>query len=197
MGCAARIDHGHRSICAEVSAHVLRVGGPDPVSWRRRHPINADGYFPGDPHSGGDSHMAIHRPHHAGNGTARLHLQPVFHQRQRQRHQEYGSADPQRSVNPEDLLPAGRQSGPRHRADRLRHEFHSGPDAARHPAADRRAVQCVERPCPAAQSEFGQPERAAALRFRHLQGPAATGAGSRSHLADAGGRQIPADHGGY
>jgi len=86
--------------------------------------------FSGDPYSGGDSHMAIHRPDHAGNGTARQHLQPVFHQRQRQRHQEHGSADPQRSVDPEDLLPARRQSGPRHRADRFRHEFHSGPDAA-------------------------------------------------------------------
>src|SRR5438270_6421309 len=38
--------------------------------------------------------------------------------RQRQRHQEHGSADPQRSVDSEDLVPAGCQSRPRYRADR-------------------------------------------------------------------------------
>ena len=188
---------GHCSICAEVSAHILRGGSADPVSRRRRHPIDADGYFSGNPHSGRDRHLAIHRPHHAGNGTARQHLQPVFHQRQRQRHQEHGSADPQWSVDPEDLLPAGRQSRPRHRANRLCDQFDSRADAARHRAADRRAVQCVERSGAAAQSQFGQPERAAALRFRHLPRPAATGAGSRRHAADAGGRQVSSDHGGY
>ena len=189
--------YGYCSIRAEISAHVLCGGGADPVSRRRRHPVDADGYLSGNPHPGGHRDLAIHRAHHAGNGTARHHLQPVFHQRQRQRHQEHGSADPQRSVDPEDLLSAGRQSRPRHRADRLRHQLHSRPDAARHPAADRRAVQCVERSRAAAQPQFGQPERAAALRLRHLPGPAATGAGPRRHAADAGRRQISPDHGGY
>src|SRR5438094_9298487 len=45
-----------------------------------------------------DGDLAVHRSDHAGNGTARHHLQPVLDQRQRQRHQEHGSADPQRSV---------------------------------------------------------------------------------------------------
>ena len=35
----------------------------------------------------------LHRPSHAGDGAARHHLQPIFDQRQRQRHQEYGGAD--------------------------------------------------------------------------------------------------------
>ena len=141
--------------------------------------------------------MAIHRPDHAGNGTARQHLQPVFHQRQRQRHQEHGSADPQRSVDPEDLLPARRQSRPRDRANRLRDQCHSLADAARHRAADRRAIQRVERSGAAARSQFRQFERAATLRFRHLSRPAAIGPGSRRHPADAGRRQVSSDHGGY
>ena len=45
-------------------------------------------------------------PQHAGDGAARHHLQPIFHQRERQRHQEHGGADPQRPVGAEDLLPA-------------------------------------------------------------------------------------------
>ena len=194
---AVRTDDGDCSICATVSAHLLCAGGTDPVSRRRRHPVDADGHISGNSNPGGHRDLAIHRPHHAGNGTARHHLQPIFHQRERQRHQEYGSADPQWSVDPEDLLPAGRQPRPRYRADRLRHQFHSRPDAARHSAARRRAVQCVERSGAAAQPQFRQPERAAALRFRHLPGPAATGAGCRRHPADAGRRQISPDHGGY
>ena len=178
-------------------AHVLRGCGPDPVSWRRRHPLDADGHFPGNPHPGGDGDLAIHRSHHAGNGTARHHLQPIFHQRQRQRHQEHGSADPQWSVDPEDLLPARRESRPRYRANRVRDEFDSRADAARDRAADRRAVQCVERSRAAAQPQFGQPERAAALRFRYLPRSPGTGAGSRRHAADAGRRQVSADHGRY
>jgi hypothetical protein len=47
-----RIHNGNRPICAEVSAHVLCGGGIDSVSRCRRHPIDADGYFSGDPHSG-------------------------------------------------------------------------------------------------------------------------------------------------
>ena len=82
------------------------------------------------------------------------------------------SADPQWSVDPEDLLPAGRQHRPRYRADRLRHQLHTAPDATGHSAAGRRAVQCVERSRAATQPQFEQPERAAALRFRYLPGQA-------------------------
>jgi hypothetical protein len=43
---AAKTGDGHCSICAEVSAHILRARGPDSLSRRRRHPVDADGYLP-------------------------------------------------------------------------------------------------------------------------------------------------------
>ena len=103
----------------------------------------------------------------------------------------------QRAVGPEDLFPAERQSRPRDRADRLGDQFDPRADAAGHPAAGDRAVQRVERAGPAAQPEFGQAERAAALRLRHLSGAPAAGAGPRHHAADAVWRQVPPDHGRY
>ena len=44
---------------------------------------------------------------------------------QRQRHQEYGSADHEWSVGSEGIFPAGRQSRPRHCADRVGDELQS------------------------------------------------------------------------
>jgi hypothetical protein len=41
---AMRICYGHCSFRAEVPAHLLRRCRPDPVSGRRRHPIDADGH---------------------------------------------------------------------------------------------------------------------------------------------------------
>ncbi len=64
-----------------------------------------------------------------------------------------------------------------------------------HPAADHRAVQRLERAGAAAQPHLRQPQRAAALRLRHLSPAPAIGAGARRDLPDAGRRQIPADHG--
>src|SRR6202044_3123060 len=61
----------------------------------------------------------------------------------------------------EDLLPTGRQSRARDRADRLGDQFHSGAYAGRHPAADRGAIQRLERSGPAAQFEFEHSERTA------------------------------------
>ena len=66
----------------------------------------------------------------------------------------------------------------------------------RHPAADHRAIQCVVRAGDPAQPEFGQAERTAALRLRHLPGAPATGADPGHHPAHALWRQIPPDHGG-
>src|SRR5207302_545466 len=45
--------------------------------------------------------------------------------------------------------------------------------------------------------QFGQPERAAALRFRHLSRSSAIGACPGRHATDAGGWQISSDHGRY
>ena len=53
---------------------------------------------------------------------------------------------------------------------------------------DRRAVQCVERSGSAAQPQLGQPERAAALRFRHLP--------RRQQLAPIAGVTLPTPAGG-
>jgi len=53
-----------------------------------------------------------------------------------------------------------------------------------------RAIQCVERSGAAAQPEFGQFERAAALRFRHLSRPGSNWRRFRRHPATAGGRQV-------
>ena len=69
--------------------------------------------------------------------------------------------------------------------------------AAGNPAADRRAVQCVERSGAADQPELRHAQRTAALRLRHLPHAPAAGADPRHHAADAGRRQIPADHGRY
>ena len=125
------------------------------------------------------------------------HLQPVFDQRQRQRHQEHGGADAQRAVGAENLLPARRQSRPRHRPDRVGDELDPRADAGRHPAAGHRRLQCLERADSAAQSLLGHLERAAALRLRHLPGAPGAGAGPRRHAADPGRRQVPSDHGRY
>ena len=75
------------------------------------------------------------------------------------------------------------------------HQRHSRPDAARHPAADRGAVQRLERARAADQPELRQPDRAAALRLRHLPHAPAARADSRRHPADAVGRQVSPDHG--
>ena len=191
----ARTSHGHRSLRAEISVHLLRAGGAHPVSRRLGHHGHAGGHLPGDQHSGGVGDLAVHRPEHAGDGAARHDLQPVLDQLQRHRHQEHGGADPQRHFGAEDLLPARRQSRPRHLADRLGDQFDSRADAGRHPAADRRAVQRLERSGAAAQPQLRPPERAAALRLRHLQPAPAACAGAGRDVSDAGRRQVPADHG--
>ena len=57
--------------------------------------------------------------------------------------------------------------------------------AARHPGADRRAVQRLERAGAADRALFRHAQRAAALRLRHLPPAAAAGADPRRHAADA------------
>ena len=103
----------------------------------------------------------------------------------------------ERAFGPEDLLPARRQSRPRDRADRRGDQRHSRAHAAGHPAADRCAVQRLERAGAADQPELRHPQRAAALRLRHLSHAPAAGADPRHHAADAGRRQISPDHGRY
>ena len=68
-------------------------------------------------------------------------------------------------------------------------------DAVRHPAADHRAVQRLVGAGDPAQPQFGQAERAAALRLRHLPGAPAAGADPGHYPADALWRQVSPDHG--
>ena len=158
-------------------------------------PRDADGHLSGNQHPGRDGDLELYRPQHAGDGAARHHLQPVFDQLQRQRHQEHRGADHGRSVGAEDLLPAGRQSRPRDRADRLGDQRHPRAVAAGDPGAARGAVQRLERAGAADQPEFRHAQRTAALRLRHLSDPPATGADPRHHAADAGRRKVSPDHG--
>ena len=130
--------HGHRSICAEISVHVLRAGRPHRVSRRHRHRTMPEDIFPEINIPVVSVIWQYTGPQHAGDGAARHHLQPVLDQHQRDRHQEHGGADAQRHLGAEDLFPARRQPRPRHRADRLGDELDPRPDAGGHPAADRR-----------------------------------------------------------
>ena len=139
------MNHGHSSLRAEVPVHLLRPRGIDCIFGRLGHHGHARGHLPGDQHSGGVGDLAVHRPQHAGNGAARLHLQPVLDQLERQRHQKYGGPDTKRHLGPEDLFPAGREPRSGHRPDRLGYEFDSCSDADRHTAADRCSVQRLER----------------------------------------------------
>ena len=191
----SRVAHGHCSLRVTLPSHFLHRGRAHPVSRRRRQLCHAHGHLSGDQDTGGDGDLELHRAQHAGDGTARHDLQPVFDQRQCQRHQGHRGADDAGIVGPEDLLPARRQHRPRNRADRRRHQRHPRPDAARHPAADRGPVQRLERAGAADQPELRHPERAAALRLRHLPHAPAARADSRRHPADAVGRQVPPDHG--
>jgi hypothetical protein len=56
------------------------------VSWRRRYSVNANGHLSGDQYPGCDGDLAIYRSLQAGNGTARQHLQSIFHQHRRWRY---------------------------------------------------------------------------------------------------------------
>ena len=164
-------------------------------SRRHRDLQHAGRYLPGDQHSCRVSHLAVHRPQHAGDGTARHHLRPIFDQLERHGYQEYGGADAERSFGAEDLLPAGRQSRPRDRADRRGDQLHSRVDAGGHRAPVGRAIQRLERSGAAAQPELEHSERAAALRLRHLSGAPGACSSPWRHAADARRRQIPPDHG--
>ena len=68
-----------------------------------------------------------------------------------------------RHLGPEDLFSAGRQSRSGDRADRLGHKRNPRSVAARHPTADRGAIQCLQRSSVADQPELGHPQRTAAL----------------------------------
>ena len=66
------------------------------------------------------------------------------------------AADAERHLGSEDLLPAGRKSRPCHFADRLGDQRDPCADAARHPAADHRAVQRFQRSGAADQPDLRQ-----------------------------------------
>ena len=192
----ARMDsHGHRSICAQAAAHVLCACGSHPVSRGDGGAVDADRHLSGDRHSGRHGDLAVHRVAHAGDGTARYHVQPVCDLHQRQRHPRHRGADAQRRLGAEDLLSARCESRSGDLADRRRDELHPRAAAGRHPGAGGRAVQRVERAGAADRALLRHPQRAAALRLRHLSAAPAARADSRRHLADAGWRQVPPDHG--
>ena len=191
------LDYGYRSVRAEISVHVLRARSLDSFSWRRSDARNADRYFPRNQDPGGVGDLELYRPQHARDGAARHHLQSVLDQRERQRNQEYRSAEHEWAVGPEDLFPARRQSRSCHRADRGRHQCNPRAHAPRHPAAGRCAVQCVQRAGPADQPELRYPQRAGALRLRHLSDASAARPDRGHHAADSRRRQVPPDHGRY
>ena len=70
-----RTSHGHCSIRAEVPVYLLRPRGTDCVFGPLGHHGHVRGHLPGDQHSCRLGDLAVHRPWHAGNGAARLHLQ--------------------------------------------------------------------------------------------------------------------------
>ena len=187
--------HGSGPVRAAISLHILRRGGADPVPGQHRRLDHAHRHLPRDQDPGGDGDLELHRAQHARDGAARHHLQPVRHLGQRQRHQEHRGPDHGGAVGAEDLLPAGRQSRPRDLPDRGGDQFHPCPDATRHPAARRRAIQRLERAGAADQPRLRHAERAAALRLRHLSRAPAARPDRRHHPANAGRRQVPPDHG--
>ena len=112
--------YGHRSLCSEISAHVLCGRRARRVSRLGRDRIDADRHLPRDQYSGRHRRLAVHRSQHAGDGAAGHHLQPVRDHLQRQRHPGHRGADAQRHLGPEDLLPARRQPRSGDLADRRR-----------------------------------------------------------------------------
>src|ERR1700691_5066596 len=91
------------------------------------------------------------------------------------RHQEHRSAIVGRDLGTEAFLPAGRQSRPRHSADRVCNQLRPRGDAAGNPGPDSGAIQRVQCPGASDKLEFRYAQRAAALRLRHLSDPPATG----------------------
>src|ERR1700730_4098565 len=157
--------YGHCSICVKISVHILRPGRTDSVSRYLGDCPHADRYLPGDPDSGRQCHLGVHRSKHAGDGAARQHIQPIRDQHERRWHQEYGSADAEWYFCPEDLLSTGRQYRPSHRTDRFGYELYTRAHANWNPGANSRDLQCFKRSGPAAQPGFRQSQRAEALRL--------------------------------
>ena len=181
----------------EIPPHFLRGGRARRVSRLGCDRNDADRHLPRDQHPGRHHRLAIYRAQHPGNGAAGHDLQPVCAVVERERHPGYRSANPQRHLGPEDLLPAGRQSRSGDRADRFRDQLHPRADAAGDSGPGRGPIQRLERSGAAGRTVFGHAQRAAALRLRHLSSAAATGADPRRHAPDPGRRQVSADHGRY
>ena len=154
-----------------------------------RHPHDADRHLPRDQHSGGDGDLELHRPVSTPEMEQRVTTYSQYAISSNVNGIKNIEAQTlRRPVGPEDLLPAGRQSRPRHLADRLGDERHPRADAARHPAADHRAVQRLERAGAADQPHLRHAQRAAALRLRHLR--------LRQQLAPVHGVTFPTPAGG-
>ena len=150
------LNHGHRPFRAQIPAHFLRGGrarscfSARPRSARCRPTSSRRSTSRSSP-----SIWQIYRAQHAGNGAAGHDLQPVFAISSNVNGiKDMEAQTAQRHLGPEDLLPAGRQSRSRDRADRLRDQRHPRADAAGHPAAGRGAIQRLERAGAAAQPDL-------------------------------------------
>ena len=191
------LDHGHRPFCFETATYILRVGRPRRIPGHDRCRVDADGHLSRDQHPGRHHRLAIYRAEHHGDGATGHDLRPICAVVERERHSGYRGADPQRHLGSENLLPAGRQSRSRDRADRVGDQFYPHFAAAGDPGAGRGPVQRLERSRPADRSLLRHAQRAAALRLRHLPPAPAAGADPRRHASHPGRRQVPPDHGRY
>ena len=189
--------HGHCSICSEAAPYFLRSCRAHRLPRHGRDFDDADRHFSRDQHPGRQYRLAIYRAEHSGNGAAGYDVWRVFAVFQCHRHPRHGGADHRRHFDSKGLLSAGRQPRPRHFANRGRNELDPGADAARHPAANRGAIQRLERGRAADRALIGHAQRAAALRLRHLSAAPAARPHSWHYAADPGRRQVPADHGRY
>src|SRR6202021_1200919 len=160
--------HGACPLCIEISPYVLRRGAAHLVPRHLGRHLDADRHFPRNRYSGRHSDLDLYGPEHAGNGATGHDLWRIFDQFERERHQGHPVPDPQRHLGPEDILPTRRQYRPRHRADRLQHQFDTRHHAGQYPGPDGREVQRLERAGATGRFELGRTQRTAALRLRQL-----------------------------
>src|SRR5260370_7145375 len=84
-----RLINGYRSLCAEISVHVLRRRGADSVSRPFGDRGHADGHLSADRHSGRVGDLAVHRAYPARNEAPGHHPSPLPYQSNRPGHQQH------------------------------------------------------------------------------------------------------------
>ena len=195
-GGASDLSHGHRQIrAAQIPAHLLCARRAHRVSRRHRDPRHADRHFPADQHPGRYGHLE-----YTGLSTPEME----------QRVTTYSQYSISSNVNGIKDMESQTLNGisvqkiyfqPDVNLDLAIAQIVSATNAIRalmppgiQPPI---IVQYNASSVPVLQLSLTSdtPQRAAALRLRHLSPAPAAGAGPRRHLSDAGRRQVPADHG--